>query len=85
MRRRTPTTDTYSAGSTQEEFFFRVPFDILDLVWLGHERGVPPQEIGEALGLSAEQVNRVMADIVRKQRTTAYLRSSPLVFSDSAV
>jgi NAD+ synthase len=74
VRRRPPTSDTYSAGSTQEEFFFRVPFEILDTVWLGYEQGVPSDEIGRALGLSAEQVERVIADIVRKQRTTAYLR-----------
>jgi NAD+ synthase len=78
VRQRIPTTDTYSAGSTQQEFFFRVPFEILDTVWLGYERGVPSQEIGQALGLSAEQVDRVIADIVRKQRTTAYLRSAAL-------
>jgi len=83
VRRRRPTTDTYSAGSTQEEFFFRVPFEILDLVWLGYERGVSSQDIGETLGLSADQVDRVAADIVRKQRTTAYLRSSPLMLSDA--
>jgi len=78
VRDRTPTTDTYSAGSSQEEFFFRVPFDILDLVWLGHERGVESGKIGDALGLSAEQVDRVIADILRKKRTTEYLRSGPL-------
>lgn len=74
VRQRAPTSDTYSAGSTQEEFFFRVPFEILDVVWLGYEQGVPSDEIGRALGLSAEQVERVIADIVRKHRTTAYLR-----------
>ena len=37
IRKRTPTTDTYSAECTQEEFFFRVPFEIGDLVWLGME------------------------------------------------
>jgi NAD+ synthase len=78
VRERIPTTDTYSAGSSQEEFFFRVPFEILDLVWLGYERGIDAQEIGKALGLSAGQVNRVIADIVRKQRTTAYLREVPV-------
>ena len=56
IQRRTPTTDTYPGGSTQEEFFYRVPFDILDTVWLGHERGLPPAEIAQALDLSAEQV-----------------------------
>jgi NAD+ synthase len=78
-----PTTDTYSAGSSQEEFFFRVPFNILDLVWLGMERGVSSQRIGMALDLSAEQVDRVAADIIRKQRTTAYLREKAIVLSDS--
>jgi NAD+ synthase len=79
--RRTPTTDTYSAGSSQEEFFYRVPFDVLDLVWLGYERGIPSKEIGPALHLSGEQVDRVIADIIRKQRTTAYLRAEAIIFS----
>jgi len=35
IRKRIPTTDTYSAEQTQEEFFFRVPFEILDSVWFG--------------------------------------------------
>ena len=78
IQQRTPTTDTYSAGSTQEEFFFRVPFDILDSVWLGYERGVPHEAIARALDLSIEQVERVIADIVRKQRTTSYLRMLPM-------
>jgi len=78
IQRRTPTTDTYPGGSTQEEFFYRVPFDILDMVWLGHERGLPPAEIAQALDLSAEQVQRIIADIASKQRATAYLRLPPL-------
>ena len=78
IQRRTPTTDTYPGGSTQEEFFYRVPFDVLDTVWLGHERGIPPAEIAQALDLSAEQVQRIMADIASKQRATAYLRLPPL-------
>lgn len=78
IQKRTPTTDTYSAGSTQEEFFFRVPFEILDLVWLGFERGISAGRIAEVLSLSTEQVERVIADITRKQRTTAYLRMPAL-------
>ena len=78
IQRRTPTTDTYSAGCTQTEFFFRVPFEILDAVWFGQERGIPIDEIATALDLSAEQIERVAADIGRKQRTTAYLRMNPI-------
>jgi NAD+ synthase len=78
IQRRTPTTDTYPGGSTQEEFVYRVPFDILDTVWLGNERGLPPAEIAQALDLSAEQVQRIIADIASKQRATAYLRLPPI-------
>jgi NAD+ synthase len=75
IQQRTPTSDTYPGGSSQEEFFFRLPFDILDTIWLGYDRGVPNTEIAQVLDLSVEQVERVVADIVRKQRTTAYLRA----------
>lgn len=78
IQERTPTTDTYSAGSTQEEFFFRLPFDVLDLIWLGMEEAVPAGLIAQALEITPVQVERVMEDIQRKQRTTAYLRSAIL-------
>lgn len=74
IQKRTPTSDTYPGGSSQEEFFFRLPFDILDTIWLGYDRNVPHDEIAQALELSVEQVERVVSDIIRKQRTTAYLR-----------
>ena len=78
IQSRTPTTDTYPGGSTQEEFFYRVPFDILDTIWLGYEQGVAAQEIAQALDLQPEQVARVIADIQSKERATAYLRLQPL-------
>lgn len=78
IQRRTPTTDTYPGGSTQEEFFYRVPFDILDAVWVGYEQGLPNSEIALALGLANDQVERIVNDIASKQRATAYLRLHPL-------
>lgn len=79
IQQRTPTTDTYPGGSTQEEFFFRLPFDVLDAIWLGLEQNRSVEEIARALDLTTDQVERVIADIRRKQRTTDYLRASPLV------
>jgi len=75
---RIPTTDTYSAECTQEEFFYRVPFDIADTVWLGMEKNVPVAEIAKALEISEEQVVRVQNDITRKVRTTEYLKANPV-------
>jgi NAD+ synthase len=74
IQRRTPTSDTYPGGSTQEEFFFRLPFDILDTIWYGYEQGVSHEKIARGLDLTVAQVERVVNDIIRKQRTTTYLR-----------
>ena len=78
---RTPTTDTYSAESTQEEFYFRVPFELLDKIWLGMEEGMTADEVAKDMGLTAEQVQRVMDDLTQKKRTTEYLRTIPLAIS----
>ena len=72
IRKRIPTTDTYSAEQTQEEFFFRVPFDILDRIWFGWEQGVPSKQIAKALELTEENVETIIHDTQRKIRTTEY-------------
>jgi len=77
---RVPTTDTYNAGSTQEEFFFRIPFEILDTIWFGFEQEVSNAAIANALGLTVDQVRRVISDIQRKKNTTTYLRTPLLKF-----
>jgi NAD+ synthase len=75
---RPPTTDTYPGGSTQEEFFYRIPFETLDTIWHGWELGLDPETIAAALDLTAGQVKHVIEDVIRKKGTTEYLRSAPL-------
>jgi NAD+ synthase len=79
--KRPPTTDTYSAQCDQREFFFRLPFETLDLLWLALEHQTPVHQVAEVMGLSEEQVQRAFDDIVRKRRTTEYLRMAPLILS----
>jgi len=74
---RTPTTDTYSAECTQEEFFFRVPFEIGDLVWLAMEKNIPTKKVSRELDLTEEQVIRIQNDIKRKIKTAGYLKAVP--------
>ncbi|MGH7600413.1 MAG: NAD(+) synthase [bacterium] len=78
IAQRTPTTDTYPAEVSQEEFFFRLPFATMDAIWHAKERGVAADEIAKNLNLEKEQVQRVIDDIDQKQRTTEYLRLPPL-------
>jgi NAD+ synthase len=84
IRQRMPTSDTYSAGSTQEEFFFRLPFDVLDPIWAADERGQSAAEIAQAVGLETPQVERVLGDLRRKRRTTAYLRAPVIDYRPSS-
>lgn len=81
IRSRPPTSDTYSAPSTQEEFFFRLPFETMDLLWYAQEKGHAPAEVAQVMDLTAEQVQNVYDDFTRKRRTTEYLRMAPMVFN----
>jgi NAD+ synthase len=82
IRRRPPTSDTYSAGSTQEEFFFRLPFAVMDVLWYAMEHNVPIAEVAQIMGLEEIQVQRAYNDFTRKQRTTDYLRMGPIQLSE---
>jgi NAD+ synthase len=79
IRRRPPTTDTYSMPQTQEEFYFALPYGAMDLCLYAHNHGVSPQEVAAALGLTEPQVAAVFKDIDAKRRTTRYLHLSPLL------
>jgi NAD+ synthase len=77
IRLRPPTTDTYPGGGTQEEFFYRISFELLDTIWFGYEQGIEEEIIAQSLSLTTKQVKRVIDDIQRKKKTTAYLRTVP--------
>jgi NAD+ synthase len=82
IRQRPPTSDTYSAACTQEEFFFRLPFAVMDVLWYAMEHNVPIAEVAREMGLEEIQVQRAYADFTRKQRTTDYLRLAPIQLSE---
>jgi NAD+ synthase len=84
VRQRTPTTDTYSTHQTQEEFFFRLPFNTLDLLWYAQEHAVPVSDVSAVLDLSEEQIQHGYADLNSKQRATHYLRMAPVDLFDQA-
>jgi NAD+ synthase len=75
---RVPTTDTYSAEQTQEEFFFKLPFDMLDRIWFGWEKGFSTIEIAKVLGIAEDLVKFTINDIKQKINTTDYLRQNPI-------
>ncbi|MGZ6141940.1 MAG: NAD(+) synthase, partial [Myxococcales bacterium] len=79
IRHRPPSTDTYSLGGTQEEFYFALAYPEMDLSMWAHDHGVPADETAAALGLQPAQVERVYKDIAAKRRAAHYLHAPPLV------
>lgn len=77
IRRRPPTTDTYSLEQTQEEFYFSLPYDRMDLCLYGLNKGLSAEEVGRAANLTALEVERVWADIAAKRKATRYLHLGP--------
>jgi NAD+ synthase len=75
---RTPTTDTYPAEQTQEEFFYQLPFDLMDRYWYGFENGYSASEVAAIMGEKPEKVEALFRNFERKRRTTEYLRMSPV-------
>lgn len=82
IQQRPPTTDTYSLEQSQEEFYFSLAYDKMDLCLYGKNHGIPCEEIAPVLGLTAEQVQRVYRDIDTKRSATRYLHLGPLLVED---
>jgi NAD+ synthase len=76
-----PSTDTYSLAQSQEEFYFVLPYEKMDLVLCGFNAGRSPDEVGMETGLRPEQVLRVFRDIQVKRRTTAALHMKPILLA----
>jgi NAD+ synthase len=79
IRRRLPTTDTWSLAQTQDEFYFSLPCDRMDLCLYALDAGIPAEMVAPAVGLTADQVQRVWRDIQAKRKATRYLHAPPLL------
>ena len=79
IRRRPPTTDTYSLAQTQEEFYFGLPLRKLDYCVYALDHSVPAADTAPVVGLTTEQVEEVYRDIQNKRRTTRYQHEPPML------
>jgi NAD+ synthase len=82
IRTRPPTTDTYSLPQTQEEFYFSLPYDKMDLCLYARNNGIDAADVAQALGLNEQQIERVFRDIDSKRRATRYLHLKPQLVAE---
>jgi len=79
IRRRPPTSDTFSLPQSQEEFYFAAPYRLTDVCMYAVNHGISADNVAEAVGLATAQVQKVFKDITSKRRATRYLHSPPLL------
>lgn len=74
-----PTTDTYSLEQGQDEFYFALPYQQMDLALWALNHGHPAADLAQALGIDEARARAVYADIAAKRRATSYLHRPPVL------
>lgn len=68
-----PTTDTYSLPQGQDEFYFSLPYQKMDVALWSHNHKIPASELAEELGIDEKMAEHVYNDIESKRKTTKVL------------
>lgn len=77
-----PTTDTYSMEQGQDEFYFGLPYQDMDLSLWAHNHNVSVEALAKALQISVDKVQLIYNDIDNKRRTTHYLHAKPYLIEE---
>src|SRR6202521_2845156 len=77
IQKRPPTTDTYPLDQSQEEFYFPLPYDSMDLCLYAQSADIQPEEVAPVVGLAAEQLVRVYRVIHSTRSATLFLHRPP--------
>jgi NAD+ synthase len=72
-----PTTDTYSLQQGQDEFYFSLPYDKMDIALWSHNHAVPAAELAAYLQIDHARAEFIYSDIDSKRRATRYLHARP--------
>jgi NAD+ synthase len=76
-----PTTDTYSLPQGQDEFYFALPYEKMDLALWARNHGVAAAELATAIGVTEAQATWVYKDIDAKRVGTWPLHARPILMS----
>jgi NAD+ synthase len=74
-----PTTDTYSMPQGQDEFYFGLPYQQMDVALWAYNHDFSAADLAEYLGVTESQAAHIYKDIVTKRKTTEYLHLKPIL------
>ena len=79
----TPSTDTYSLDQGQDEFYFGLPLEAMDVALHQYYAGLPARGLAQKLHLTEAQVKRVYGEITAKRRVADALSREAAVYQGS--
>ena len=80
-----PTTDTYSMDQGQDEFYFALPYDKMDIALWAYNHGVSVDQLATYLKIEPSHAQFIYDDIVSKRKTTHYLHAKPYLINDEVL
>ncbi len=75
--KRPPSADTWSHYTSDQDFYWRMPIQIMDQLLYGEEHQLPVEAIETNTGLPRETVQKALKHIDRIKSNTEYIRSAP--------
>ena len=77
-----PTTDTYTLKQGQDEFYFALPYQQMDVALYFYNHGSAACDLAREIGISEEVATNVYHDIETKRRTTEYQHLRPILMQE---
>ncbi len=78
----TPTTDTYSLEQGQDEFYFALPYEKMDIALWYLNNDKTENELSDKLSITVAQAKYIYQDILTKRKTTSYLHLPPQLIEE---
>jgi len=79
---RAPSPDTWSHFTSDEDFYLRMPYDILDQLLYAEEHHLPSEIILKNTGLNASQIESAFKHIHTMKNASQMLQLSPPVYKE---
>ena len=77
---RAPSPDTWSHYTSDEDFYLRMPYDILDQLLYAEEHNLPSDIVQKCTGLTSDQMNSALKHIHSMKNASRMLQLAPPVY-----
>jgi NAD+ synthase len=77
-----PSTDTYSMSQGQDEFYFGLAYDKMDMALWAYNNNIPASQLADHLNVNEEMAGLIYKDIQGKRQTTRPLHLPPLLIEE---